>query len=62
MQTVAGSISQTQSEAREALALASGLNTRASELDAAIEALLQVAKIETEGVKAFADAGRRASA
>lgn len=58
MQTVAGSIAQTETEARAALDLASGLNARASELDAAVEALLDVARADTEGVKAFADVGR----
>lgn len=62
MQTVAGSIAQTEAEARAALDLAAGLNSRASELDAAVEALLEVAKADSEGVKAFADVGRRISA
>jgi methyl-accepting chemotaxis protein len=62
MQTVAGSIAQTETEAKTALELASGLNARASELNAAVEALLEAAKAETEGVKAFADVGRRVSA
>jgi methyl-accepting chemotaxis protein len=62
MQTVAGSIAQTEAEAQAALALASGLNARASELDAAVEALLEVAKADTDGVRAFADVGRRISA
>jgi methyl-accepting chemotaxis protein len=62
MQTVAGSISQTEAEAKTALELASGLNARASELNAAVEALLEAAQAEAEGVKAFADVGKRASA
>ena len=62
MQTVAGSIAQTEAEARTALELASGLNARAAELDSAVEALLEVAKADGEGVKAFADVGRRATA
>jgi methyl-accepting chemotaxis protein len=62
MQTVANSVSQTEIEARTALSLASGLNARASELDTAVEALLEVAKADSEGIKAFADVGRRASA
>lgn len=62
MQTVAGSIAQTEAEARAALDLATGLNSRASELDAAVEALLEVAKADSEGVKAFADVGKRAAA
>ena len=62
MQTVAGSIAQTETEALTALKLASGLNARASELDAAVEALLEAARAETEGVKAFADVGQRLSA
>lgn len=59
MQTVASSISQTETEARTALDLASGLNARASELNEAVEALLEVARADSEGIKAFADVGRR---
>ncbi len=62
MQTVAGSITQTETEARAALELASGLNAKASELDAAVEALLEVAKADSEGTKAFVDVGQRRSA
>lgn len=60
MQTVAASISQTESEARSALELASGLSSRAAELDAAVEALLEAAKADSDGVRAFAEVGRRA--
>ena len=62
MQTVANSISQTEAEARTALDLAAGLNGRALELDTAVEVLLRAARADGETVKAFADAGRRASA
>jgi methyl-accepting chemotaxis protein len=62
MQTVAGSVSQTAIEARTALDLASGLNARASELDSAVEALLEVARADSEGVKAFVDVGNRLTA
>ena len=62
MQKVAGSIGQTEVEAKAALELASGLNARASELDTAVEALLEVARADSEGVKAFADVGKRLSA
>ncbi len=62
MQTVAHSIGQTEAEARTALSLASGLNGRASELNSAVEALLEVTKADLEGVKAFADVGQRLSA
>ncbi len=62
MQKVAGSISQTEIEARSALGLASGLNARASELNAAVEALLEAAKADTDGLRAFADVGKRVSA
>jgi methyl-accepting chemotaxis protein len=62
MQTVARSIEQTETEARNALTLAQSLNGRASELDSAVEALLQVTKADLEGVRAFADVSRRRSA
>jgi hypothetical protein len=62
MQTVARSIEQTETEARNALTLAQSLNGRAAELDSAVEALLQVTKADLEGVRAFADVSRRLSA
>ncbi len=60
VQTVAQSISQTEAEARSARDLASGLDARAAELNAAVTALLEVARAGSDGVKAFADVGRRA--
>jgi methyl-accepting chemotaxis protein len=60
MQTLSKSVAQTECEAKSALDLASGLNTRAADLDAAVEALLAVAKADADSVKAFADVGRRA--
>ncbi|MBX3523547.1 MAG: hypothetical protein KF807_10105 [Xanthobacteraceae bacterium] len=62
MQRVASSVAKTENEARSAFELAAGLNQRAAELNSAVEALLEVAKADSDGVKPFADVGRRASA
>lgn len=61
MRTVAESVGQTAKEAQTALDVAADLGRRAGELDAAVEALLAAAKIDTEAARQFVDVTAAAS-